>query len=68
MNLLAVILGYAAAAVCVAGVIAFAALGFPYAAIGSGCTAVWLAFVAAAEGRRQSNDREWREAMKHPRL
>lgn len=68
MNLLGIILGYAASMIFLIGVLAFAALSSPHCAIGSGVMAVWTAFGAAHLAKVRQNNMEWEDATRHPRI
>lgn len=58
------LLGFLAAALCVLGCIACAALGSPYGAIACADLAVLLAFISSRERDAFLNDEDWRHATR----
>ena len=50
------------------GVVAFAALGSPFLAIGSGSAVPLFLLVASRESDAAREDRRWIDARRHPRL
>lgn len=63
------LLGFLAAALCLFGCFACAALGSPYGAIACADLAVLLAFISSRERNAFLNDEDWRHARNPlPRL
>lgn len=65
---LAAFLALVLAVAAFVGVLAFAALGMPFAAIFSGCAVAWFLLVASRESDAAAEEEAWIDSRRHPRL
>ncbi len=65
---LVAILALVLAGAALIGVLAFAALGMPFAAIFSGCAVAWFLLVASREADAAAEEAAWIDSRRHPRL